>query len=449
MIDRVLEGAARQVDGADVLWRREEQTAVAFESGRLKAAGIPEEAGINLRVLARGRMGVAGTTAASPDPHALVARAKASAELGESVDLTFPGNAASALPPIPTYFDRSANASLDDLIRMGRMLVERLARPDCQVNLAVEREIAETAVGNTSGARGEYRATGVAVTADLTRIVGDDVLMIYDQYVGADMPSDADLEALVRSIETRLAAALTIVTPPDGALPVVFTPAGLAAVVLPLEQALSGKTVLQGSSPLAGKVGQTLFDQRLSISDDPLTPGRPASRPVDDECVPSRATCLVEPGGVGSFVYDLETAARAKTQSTGNGRRGFFGKPHIGYTNFVFGMGPTHGGARHGLPLPPSDVGGGLIADMQDGLIVDDLIGVGQGNVISGAFSHPVGLAYRVQRGEVTGRVKDAAVAGNAYDLLKRIGGVGTDGRWLGSRCASSLVLEGVRVARR
>src|SRR5437667_9310233 len=276
--------------------------------------------------------------------------------------------------------------------------------------------------------------------------------MVYDHHVGADMPSDGDLEALIRSIETRLSAALTIVTPPDGSLPVVFTPAGLAAVVLPLEQALSGKTVLQGSSPLAGKVGETLFDERLSIIDDPLTPGRPASRPVDDECVPSRSTALVERGTVGRFVYDLETAARAKTQSTGNGRRGVFGKPHIGYTNILFRMGDG-AGARHGVPYGHAGgvplLGGGLIADIQDGLVVDDLIGVGQGNVISGAFSHPVGLAYRVQRGEVTGRVKDAAVAGNAYELLKRIGGFGGDGRWLGSRWSPSLLLEGVSVARR
>jgi len=448
MIDRLLETARRKVDGADALWRSEVQTAVAFESGRLKAAGISEEAGLNLRVLSQGRMGVAGTTAAQPDPEALLERARASADLGEAVDLAFPKAAASELPPIPTYFDRTANASLDDLIALGRMLVERLARPDCQINVSVEREVDATAVGNTAGARGEYRGTGIAVTADVTRIAGDDVLMVYDQYVGAHMPSDADLEALIRSIETRLSAALTIVTPPDGSLPVVFTPAGLAAVVLPLEQALSGKTVLQGSSPLAGKVGAVMFDERLSIIDDPLTPGRPASRPVDDECVPSRATGLVERGAVGRFVYDLETAARAKTQSTGNGRRGIFGKPHIGYTNVLFRIGDgVHVGAHHAAP--PSMLGGGLIADIADGLIVDDLIGVGQGNVISGAFSHPVGLAYRVQRGEVTGRVKDAAVAGNAYDLLKRIGGVGTDGRWLGSRWSPSLLLDGVSVARR
>lgn len=446
MIDVVLQAAKRAVDNADALWRREVQTGVAFESGRLKAAGISEEAGFNLRVVSNGRMGVAGTTAATPDPAALLERARASAELGEMVELAFPDSSPESLPPIPTYFDRTANAALDELISMGKRLVERLERSDCQVNVSVEREIADTAVGNSAGARGKYRATGIAVTADITRIAGDDVLMIYDQYVGADMPTDADLETLVRSIETRLTAALTVVGSPEGALPVIFTPAGLAAVVLPLEQALSGKTVLQGSSPLAGKVGETMFDTRLSIIDDPLTPGRPASRPIDDECVPSRATALVQRGTVGSFVYDLETAARAKTQSTGNGRRGFFGKPHIGYTNVLFRM-ATDGGRR--AAEVPADLGGGLLADIEDGLIVDDLIGVGQGNVISGAFSHPVGLAYRVQRGEVTGRVKDAAVAGNAYDLLKKIAGCGTDGRWLGARWSPSLLLEGVSVARR
>ena len=446
MIDRVLEATRGKVDGADALWRREEQTAVTFESGRLKSAGISEETGLNLRVLANGRMGVAGTTAAKPDPKELVARAGASAELGESLDLAFPTPSPQPLSPIPTFFDHTANASLAELIRMGRHLVERLARPECQVNVSVQREVADTAVGNTAGARGEYRATGIGVTAEITRIAGDDVLMIYDQYVGADMPGDADLETLVRSIETRLTAALTIVTPPDGALPVVFTPAGLAAVVLPLEQALSGKTVLQGSSPLAGKVGETLFDSRLSIVDDPLTPGRPSSRPIDDECVPSRVTGLVEQGVVGRFVYDLETAARAKTQSTGNGRRGVFGKPQIRYTNVLF-RGDANVQAQDAAPLQM--LGGGLIGDLGDGLIVDDLIGVGQGNVISGAFSHPVGLAYRVQKGQITGRVKDAAVAGNAYDLLKHIGGFGNDGRWLGARWSPSLLLDGVSVARR
>ena len=446
MIDRLLEAARSSTDagGADALWRREERTAIAFESGRLKTAGITEEAGINLRVVSGGRMGVAGTTAATPDLAELVARARASAELGEHLDLAFPVTA--SLPRVPTFFDRAVNASLDQLIALGRGLAERLAREGCQVNVAIEREVGETAVGNSAGARGGYPATGVGVTAEIIRIAADDVLMIYDQYVGGDLPTDGDLDALVRSIETRLESALMIVSPPEGALPVVFTPAGLSAIVLPLEQALSGKTVLQGSSPLAERIGAQAFDTRLSITDDPLAPGGPASRPLDDECVPSARTALVERGIVRGFVYDLETAARAKARSTGHGRRGVFGKPMIRYTNLIVGEASRDVGAQHAAPL---QLGGGLLEGIEDGLIVDDLIGVGQGNVIGGGFSHPVGLAYRVQRGEITGRVKDAAVAGNVYDLLKRIGGFGSDGRWLGSRWSPSLRLEGVSVARR
>ncbi len=298
-------------------------------------------------------------------------------------------------------------------------------------------------MANTAGADGSYRSTTVSVSADLTRIAGDDVLMIYDSYVASDLPTERALDALAQSIEHRLTAALTIVAPPEGALPVAFTPAGLAAVLLPLEQALSGKSVVQGVSPLAERVGAPVFDPAFTLTDDPLVPGRPGSRPFDDEAVPSAAGALVERGVVRRFVYDLETASRAGTRSTGHGHRGIFGKPRIGYTNLILG----EGGQGQGEGSAP--LGGGLLAGIEDGLLVDDLIGVGQGNVIGGAFSHPVGLAYRVRRGEVVGRVKEAAVAGNAYELLKRIGGFGSDGRWLGSRWAPSVLLEGVSVARR
>src|SRR3989475_12216167 len=185
MIDRLLETARRKVDGADALWRSEVQTAVAFESGRLKAAGISEEAGLTLRVLSQGRMGVAGTTAAKPDPEALLERARASAELGETVDLAFPKAAAASLPPIPTYFDRTANASLDDLIALGRMVVERLARPDCQINVSVEREVDATAVGNTAGGPRGNRGNRPRGGAGEPRTPGGAALVVVYHYCGA------------------------------------------------------------------------------------------------------------------------------------------------------------------------------------------------------------------------------------------------------------------------
>jgi PmbA protein len=442
VIEQLLDVAGRRADGgADALWRRTERTSVVFEAGRLKAAGATEETGVNVRVRHAGRLGVAGSTAADAPPEALVARALASAALGEPVGLAFPAGA--PLPCIATMFERAATATLDDLIRIGQTLLAGLARDDCRVNVAIDRETSETRVANTAGATGGYAASAVAVSAEVWRIAGDDVLVLGDAVEGADLPSGQTLAGIVRSIRARLDYALTIRTPPEGALPVVFTPAGLAALLLPVTQALSGKAVLQGISPLAERVGESVFDPAFSLTDDPLRSGRPASRPVDDECVASRVVPLVHQGQVRQFIYDLETAARAQTRSTGHGQRSVFGTPVPAYTNLVLGDANPEPGSDGG------ELGGGLTRGVRDGLLVDELIGVGQGNVIGGAFSHPVALAYRIERGEITGRVKDAAVAGNAYDLWKRVGGLGNDARWTGARYTPSVRFEEVNVARR
>ena len=400
-----------------------------------------EESGLNVRVVKGGKVGVAGTTAMDAPPMDVVTRALASAALGEPLAIEFPSSR--SFPPVLTESSGAASASTGTLADIGRMLVERLARPDAQINVTVEREVAETTIGNTAGGGGSCRATGVSVSADITRVAENDVLMVYDHFVGIGLPDAADLDALVQSIRTRLELALTVVTSPSGSLPVVFSPMGLSAILLPLEEALSGKTLVQGISPLQGKTGERVFSDALSITDDPTLAGRAASYPFDDEGVPAKRLPLIERGVPRHFVHDLETAARlgGGARSTGHGHRRIFGKPRIDYSNFIVGTAPR---GRTSWSF-----GGGLLDGIKDGLLVDDLIGVGQGNVIGGAFSHPVALAYRIQNGKIVGRVKDAAVAGNVYDLLKKVGGWGDDGRWVGTRWSPSLLLEGVSVAGR
>jgi len=441
VISQVLEALRRGSDAGDACWRRSERTTIAFESGRLKSAGVVEESGLNVRVVKGARVGVAGTTATDAPPADVVSRALASAALGEPLAIEFPS--ATTFPSVSTESAPAKAASVGVLADIGRGLVERLSRPDAQINVTVEREVAETTIGNTVGGQGSYRATGVSVSADIARVTESDVLMVYDHYVGVGLPEAADLDAIVDSIKTRLGLALTVVPASSGSLPVVFSPMGLSAILLPLEEALSGKTLIQGISPLQGKVGEPVFAEGLSIADDPTLPGRAASYPFDDEGVPAARLPLVERGVPRNFVHDLETAARlgGAQRSTGHGHRGVFGKPRLSYSNFIVGSAPS---SRH-----PWSLGGGLLEGIKDGLLVDDLIGVGQGNVIGGAFSHPVALAYRIQNGKITGRVKDAAVAGNVYDLLKKIGGWGDDGRWVGTRWSPSLLLEGVSVAGR
>jgi PmbA protein len=430
-------GAVRgRSQGADALLREEAELTLRFETGRLKENALRRETGLNLRVLAEGRVGFAGTTdlAGGDALDDLVARAFASAGQGEPCDLAWPG--AGPLQAVRTFDDAAAGLDVARLAALGRRVVERLQRPGWQVGASVNRTVERTAFANSAGRAFAVRATAISVSAEVTRVAGDDVLMAYDDVTASGVPADAELDALAQRIVTRMERGARVVASPEGKLPVLFTPEGSGCVYLPLRQALSGKTVLQGISPLGQKLGQRLFDAAFDLVDEPLLDDRLASRPADDEGVPSRRLPLVERGEVRAFVYDLETASRAGTASTGHARRGTFGKPGISFSNLVMREGDADEAA--------------LLREVGHGLVVEDLIGVGQGNVISGAFSHPVALAYRVDGGEITGRVKDAAVAGNAYDLLKRIRMVGRDGKWIGgSRLVPPIVLDAVNVARR
>ncbi|HWO87605.1 MAG TPA: TldD/PmbA family protein [Gemmatimonadales bacterium] len=433
MLERTLELArGAGATAADALLRDTETLTISFEAGRLKTTGLSQEAGLNLRVLAGGRVGAAGTTdlAGTED---VAARALASAAEGEPLELELPGPAPA--PPVTTFDDRAAGMAVEDLAALGRSVVEQLKRSGWQVNVTVERVVQSTSFASTTGQHFAYRATAVSVSAEVTRVAGDDVLMAYDVAAGVAPPGDGTLATLATTIVTKIERSERIVEPPEGRLPVLFTPWGCTAVLMPVRQALSGKTVLQGISPLGARLGESVFSTALSLYDDPLLDGAVGSRPVDDEGVPSAPLALIERGVVRSFVYDLETATRAGARSTGHGTRTVFGKPAIGYSNLLIAAGTMDETA--------------LLAELGSGLVVDELIGVGQGNVVGGAFSHPVALAWRVDGGELTGRVKEATVAGNAYDLLSRIRAVGKERRWIGTQLIPALVLEDVSVARR
>jgi PmbA protein len=180
---------------------------------------------------------------------------------------------------------------------------------------------------------------------------------------------------------------------------------------------LDGKNVYTGTSPMADRVGEKLFDDKITIVDDPTLDGRFGSAPFDDEGVAHRRNVLIGGGELKGFVYDLKTAAQSGVESTGNGSRSLFSLPSPSPTNFVFDAGET--------PLAE------MIAGIDEGLLADDALGLGQGNVLSGAFSNSLGLAYKIEKGEIVGRVKDVSIAGNVYDLLQDVAAVSRESEWI------------------
>ena len=74
-----------------------------------------------------------------------------------------------------------------------------------------------------------------------------------------------------------------------------------------------------------------------------------------------------------------------------------------------------------------------MLRDLKEGIVIEELIGAGQGNVLGGDFSGNVLLGYKVENGEIVGRVKDTMISGNIYEALKELIAVGQEAKWVGS----------------
>lgn len=426
----IIQRLQMQAEQVEVVAIRSESTRVSFEANRLKTSQVDETAGMAVRVVKNGRLGFA----ASSDMAALdklVANALESASYGDAIPMRFP--AVQAALPVQTYDRIIADLPVQRLVEMGQELVHivRQVEPAAQVDVRVERKVQNVSIRNQTGADVSYERTPLTISVSLTRIQGDDVLMMFD---ASDTTRwEDDYTSTARRLCAKLQLAQTVTTISSGRMPVLFSPTGMLALVFPLNAGLNGKNVYSGISPLKGKLGETLFDHKLTLVDDATISGKTESAPYDDEAVPHRRNVLIEHGVVKGFLYDLKTAAQAGVESTGNGSRSLFSAPAPAETNVLIAGGDA---AR-----------ADIIAGIDEGLIVEDVLGLGQGNIISGAFSNPVALGFRIEKGKIIGRVKDVSIAGNIYDLLKNIAAVSRETEWVyGSFNTPSILLPEMNV---
>jgi PmbA protein len=199
-----------------------------------------------------------------------------------------------------------------------------------------------------------------------------------------------------------------------------------------IQSALSGKQVLEGASPWSDRLGEQVIATEVTLFQQP--DAGPFSCPFDDEGSPTRPLFFIQNGILQLFYTDRTTGRLLGSGTTGNGFRPSMGSyPTPGLFNLLI--------------KPGSRSLSDLIACLDDGLIVDQMLGGGGG--ISGDFSVNVDLGYRVQKGQVIGRVKDTMVSGNVYTALKQLLELGGDVDWNGSCFTPSLIVEGLSTTSR
>jgi PmbA protein len=416
MMEQILEQAMKVAQGADVFFVGSEETPVSFQANRLKLLQTRQSQGWAVRLIKDGRVGLASTT--NPDHRSqLVEMALETAEFGAPAAFQFPST--HPTNDVKIYDDTVETTPVEELVELSQHLIDqvRAHTPELLCDGGASRSTITVRLINSNGGEVSYRKSvfGLGISGTLVR--GTDMLFIGDGESSCQPIREYEQIAseTIRQIEMsrRTAAA------PEGDLPVIFTPRAVgSALVWPLTIALSGKTVLQGASPLAGQRGKEVLDKRFSLWDDPSIPFQPGSRPADDEGVPTKQLPLIDAGVVANFYYDLQTAGQAGVSSTGNGRRG---------------LGSLPSPAVNALVVDQGDASfQDMVKDIERGLVVEQLMGAGQGNLLQGEISGNVLLGYAVENGEIVGRVKDTVIAGNIYDILRDLVAIGKEGRWMG-----------------
>jgi PmbA protein len=431
MEEQVLTLAKGVTQSAEVFSISSRETPVSFEANRLKELQTKEVRGIAVRVVVDYRVGLASSTRWG-DPAGLLASAINMAQYGADSQLDLPSPR--LLPEVKCYDQAVEALKVQQLVAMGQRMIDRVRSSDAAIlcDAGVRAKVSTVRVLNSKGADQTVRKSVLAGSIHGNLVRGTDMLDVYED--ASSCRCELDVDSLADAVIRKTEDARQLATITTGPMPVIFTPKGVAmTLIAPLSMALSGKMVYQGASPLGDKLGQMVTDPRFSLYDDGTLDWASSSGGCDHEGVPCQRTALIDHGQILHFYYDLQTAGLAGATSTGNGFRSLDSLPGPSPTSLV--VAPGRGTLEE------------MLADVSEGLLVDQTMGAWSGNLISGEFSANVHLGYRISQGRIVGRVKDTMVAGNIFHALRGLAAVGGFPEWAGDVLTPPLYFKSMGVA--
>jgi PmbA protein len=431
----VLRAARKVAEQAEVFSVSSRAMPIQFEANELKQVQTKESSSTALRIFRGGRIGFATVTGigeagekSSPSPSLsrqgrgtlgdLVDMAVETSQFGSPASFQFPSSRDYA--EVSIFDPEVEKIAMEKMIEIGKELIAKIRghTPDILCDVQVTKGTSFTSLINSQGGEGRYDGSFFSLSLEGILVRDTDMLFVGDS-ASSCRPDKIGIDDLANRVIWQLEMAKKKANVSTKLLPVIFTPNGVASALLsPLVLAFNGKSVLEGASPLKEKLGKQVFDKKLSLWDDATIAYGVGSYPFDDEGVSSQRLPLVTNGVVTNFLYDLQTAALAGTNSTGNGQRAGGGFPSPAISSLILSGGDVSFQA--------------MVEDMKEGLIVEQVMGAEQGNLLGGDFGGNVLLGYKVENGEIVGRVKDTMIAGNVYQVLKELLGIGQEARWVG-----------------
>lgn len=428
--EKILDLALKNSDSSEVLYEEGESRSISFENNKLKSIQTKSIRGVGLRVIKDGKIGFASTTDFRK-PEQVVSNAIESAEFGQEAKFSF--QSGSQFKNIELFDENVANYNIEKGIQIGKDAINKTlsANPNYECGVSIGKSVGKSRLINSSGLDTSIRSTSFGIGIDVLHVKDEGLLWVGEGESSARLVEDLDKHTTKALSDLRLAQKEVKIH--TDSYPVIFTSKAIGTLLSTFETGCNGKLVQKGASPLTGKLGQKIIDERISIYDDPTIDYADGSFTCDDEGIPAQRTPLFESGVLKNYIYDLQTAGIMNAKSTGNGTRSFASQPSPGNSNVIIETGE----------MKYED----MIKDMKKGILVDQVLGGGQSNVLAGEFSVNVDLGYLVEKGEIVGRVKDCMIAGNVFDIFNNIIAIGNKADWHGSLNVPPFYFRSVNVA--
>ncbi len=283
-----------------------------------------------------------------------------------------------------------------------------------------------TVLAGSNGFLGSYDQTFCSLSVGLQ--AGDTDERVEDYWVSVDRffknlespetVAKQAVERTVRQLNPRKIRTQTV--------PLIFEPDMTDWLMGFLFSCISAVAVYQKTSFLAGRQGERIGNENVTVVDDALMPGKLGSRPFDSEGVPCRKTTVFDRGVLRRYLSNTYAGRKLKLPTTGNSDGG--------------GVGPNNFFLVPGTFSPQE-----MIASMDRGLILTRTIGHGlnpvTGDISRGAFG------LWVERGEIAFPVSEVTIAGNLGEILSQIEMVGNDLDFRSPVCGPTIKVGALTVA--
>ncbi len=287
------------------------------------------------------------------------------------------------------------------------------------------------AFGNSEGFLGEYESAYHGLTSMPVASENGSMQTDYWFTTGRSLEGLATPESVGRRAAERALRRLGSRRVATCKVPVVFEALTARSLVGHLAGCVTGGALYRKTSFLAGRLGQTVAAESVTLVDDGRLPRGLASRPFDGEGLATRRTVVIERGVLRSWLLDSYSARKLGLAPTGSATRSPGGSPSAAPTNFWLEPG------RSSIEE--------MIAGTERGLLVTYLFGHGF-NPVTGDFSRGAAGIW-IEDGRLAFPVDEVTIAGNLGEMLGSIDAIGREVEWLGPVASPPLRIAQLTVA--